>query len=78
MFVQSIYFLVNIKIILIFKGKPDIVVSEDEEFKRIDFDKFKKLNTVFQVNFYIINLNYLYSTCSYIVVLNIFSNIFVR
>lgn len=30
------------------KGKPDIVVSEDEEFKRVDFDKFKKLNTVFQ------------------------------
>lgn len=47
-------------------GKPDIVVSEDEEFKRVDFDKFKKLNTVFQVNniridieFYI-NLNYKY------------------
>lgn len=30
------------------KGKPDIVVSEDEEFKRIDVEKFKKLNTVFQ------------------------------
>ncbi|CAI6362776.1 unnamed protein product [Macrosiphum euphorbiae] len=30
------------------RGKPDIVVSEDEEFKRIDFEKFKKLNTVFQ------------------------------
>lgn len=37
-----------------FKGKPDIVVSEDEEFKRIDFEKFKKLNTVFQVNIIII------------------------
>ncbi|XP_050420575.1 acetyl-CoA acetyltransferase, mitochondrial [Adelges cooleyi] len=30
------------------KGKPDLIVSEDEEFKRVDFDKFKKLNTVFQ------------------------------
>lgn len=35
-----------------FVGKPDVIVSEDEEYKRIDFDKFKKLNTVFQVNLY--------------------------
>lgn len=30
------------------KGKPDIVVSEDEEFKRVNFDKFGQLGTVFQ------------------------------
>ncbi|XP_050544721.1 acetyl-CoA acetyltransferase, mitochondrial [Daktulosphaira vitifoliae] len=30
------------------KGKPDVIISEDEEYKRVDFDKFKKLNTVFQ------------------------------
>lgn len=31
------------------RGKPDIVVSEDEEYKKVDFSKFGKLNTVFQV-----------------------------
>lgn len=31
------------------KGKPDLVVSEDEEYKRVNFDKFKTLKTVFQV-----------------------------
>lgn len=30
------------------KGKPDIVVTEDEEYKKINFDKFKTLATVFQ------------------------------
>ncbi|XP_076635905.1 acetyl-CoA acetyltransferase 1 isoform X2 [Colletes latitarsis] len=30
------------------KGKPDIVFNEDEEYKRVDFAKFNKLNTVFQ------------------------------
>lgn len=30
------------------KGKPDVVISEDEEFKRVNFDKFGQLNTVFQ------------------------------
>ncbi|XP_076279615.1 acetyl-CoA acetyltransferase 1 isoform X3 [Lasioglossum baleicum] len=30
------------------KGKPDVVFAEDEEYKRVDFDKFSKLNTVFQ------------------------------
>ncbi|KAM7349065.1 acetyl-CoA acetyltransferase 1 [Cochliomyia hominivorax] len=30
------------------KGKPDVVVAEDEEFKRVNFDKFGKLATVFQ------------------------------
>lgn len=30
------------------KGKPDIVISEDEEYKRVNFDKFGQLNTVFQ------------------------------
>lgn len=30
------------------KGKPDIVISEDEEYKKINFDKFKTLATVFQ------------------------------
>jgi len=30
------------------KGKPDIVISEDEEYKRINFEKFKTLPTVFQ------------------------------
>ena len=31
------------------KGKPDIVVTEDEEYKRVDFSKFSKLNPAFQV-----------------------------
>lgn len=30
------------------KGTPDKVVSEDEEYKRVNFDKFRKLGTVFQ------------------------------
>jgi len=30
------------------KRKPEITVSEDEEYKRVNFDKFGKLSTVFQ------------------------------
>ncbi|XP_069615243.1 acetyl-CoA acetyltransferase, mitochondrial [Ranitomeya imitator] len=30
------------------KGRPDVVVQEDEEYKRVDFSKFPKLKTVFQ------------------------------
>lgn len=30
------------------KRKADVVVSEDEEYKRVNFDKFGKLSTVFQ------------------------------
>lgn len=30
------------------KGKPDIIVTEDEEYKKVNFDKFGKLSTVFQ------------------------------
>lgn len=30
------------------RGKPDLVVAEDEEYKRVNFDKFGKLATVFQ------------------------------
>ncbi|XP_046835440.1 acetyl-CoA acetyltransferase, mitochondrial isoform X1 [Vespa crabro] len=30
------------------KGKPDIIFAEDEEYKKVNFDKFDKLNTVFQ------------------------------
>lgn len=30
------------------KGKPDIVINEDEEYKRVNFEKFKSLPTVFQ------------------------------
>lgn len=30
------------------RGKPNIVVSEDEEYKRVNFDKFGSLGTVFQ------------------------------
>lgn len=30
------------------KGKPDIVITEDEEYKRVNFDKFGNLATVFQ------------------------------
>ena len=30
------------------KGKPDVVVKEDEEHKRVDFSKIPKLKTVFQ------------------------------
>jgi hypothetical protein len=35
--------------VLCHAGKPDVVVTEDEEYKRVSFDKFKKLSTVFQV-----------------------------
>jgi acetyl-CoA C-acetyltransferase len=31
------------------KGKPDMIFSEDEEYKKVNFEKFSKLNTVFQV-----------------------------
>lgn len=31
------------------RGKPDVIFAEDEEYKRVDFAKFGKLNTVFQV-----------------------------
>ena len=30
------------------KGKPPVVVAEDEEYKKINFEKFTKLPTVFQ------------------------------
>lgn len=30
------------------KRGPEIVVTEDEEYKRVDFGRFEKLNTVFQ------------------------------
>ncbi|CAL7946639.1 unnamed protein product [Xylocopa violacea] len=30
------------------KGKPDTIFSEDEEYKKVNFEKFAKLNTVFQ------------------------------
>merc|ERR1711971_1324809 len=30
------------------RGKPPLVISEDEEYKKINFDKFTKLPTVFQ------------------------------
>nr|XP_033804728.1 acetyl-CoA acetyltransferase, mitochondrial isoform X1 [Geotrypetes seraphini] len=30
------------------KGKPDVVVAEDEEYKRVDFNKIPTLKTVFQ------------------------------
>ena len=29
-------------------GKPDVVVSEDEEYKRVSFEKFSSLKPVFQ------------------------------
>ena len=33
------------------RGKPDTVVAEDEEFKKINKEKFAKLATVFQVQY---------------------------
>merc|ERR1712141_426379 len=30
------------------RGKPPLVISEDEEYKKVNFDKFAKLATVFQ------------------------------
>lgn len=32
------------------KGKPDIIVNEDEEYKRADFEKLKRLSPVFDKN----------------------------
>ena len=29
-------------------GKPDLVVSEDEEYKKVSFEKFTSLKPVFQ------------------------------
>lgn len=31
------------------KGKPDVSFTADEEYKRVNFEKFNKLSTVFQV-----------------------------
>lgn len=31
------------------KGKPDVIFIEDEEYKRVNFEKFGNLSTVFQV-----------------------------
>ena len=36
------------------KGKPDVSFTTDEEYKRVNFEKFSKLNTVFQVKLYIL------------------------
>ena len=33
-----------------FPGKPDVVFSEDEEFKRVSYDKFATLKPAFQKN----------------------------
>lgn len=35
-------------IFLSFLGKPDVVVSEDEEFRRVSYDKFATLKPAFQ------------------------------
>lgn len=38
------------KILFVFiSGKPDLVVSEDEEYKRVDVERFTKLPTAFLV-----------------------------
>jgi hypothetical protein len=34
--------------LLFLEGKPDIVIEEDEEFKKVNFDKFSQLKAVFQ------------------------------
>ena len=34
--------------LLFFQGKPDVVIEEDEEFKKVNFDKFSQLKPVFQ------------------------------
>lgn len=31
------------------RGKPEVIFDEDEEYKRVNFEKFSKLGTVFQV-----------------------------
>ena len=31
------------------RNKPDLIFDADEEFKRVNFEKFSKLSTVFQV-----------------------------
>lgn len=41
------------------KGKPDLVITEDEEYKRVDFDKFTKLATVFQREGGTVSINFL-------------------
>ncbi|KAG8276177.1 Acetyl-CoA acetyltransferase, mitochondrial [Homalodisca vitripennis] len=33
---------------IIISGKPDVIIKEDEEFKRVNFEKFTNLATVFQ------------------------------
>ncbi|XP_067143106.1 acetyl-CoA acetyltransferase, mitochondrial-like isoform X2 [Centruroides vittatus] len=32
------------------KGKPDVIISEDEEYKRVDFEKLKRLPPAFDKN----------------------------
>lgn len=39
------------------RGMPDLVVSEDEEFKRVNFDKFRELKAVFQVIYFFLSTN---------------------
>ena len=36
-------------------GKPDLVISEDEEYKRVDVERFRKLPTAFLVRYLINN-----------------------
>ena len=42
-----LYFVVS-KNVWTFLGKPDVVISEDEEFKKVSFEKFASLKPVFQ------------------------------
>ena len=34
----------------VFVGKPDLVISEDEEYKKVNFDKFPSLRAVFKTD----------------------------
>ena len=39
----------SVILIIFSSGKPDLVISEDEEYKRVDVERFRKIPPAFQV-----------------------------
>ena len=41
---------INLTVSFLFSilGKPDLIINEDEEFKKVNFDKFSSLRPVFK------------------------------
>ena len=46
---ETFLYIMTFKVSSLFlAGKPDIIIDEDEEFKKVNFDKFNQLKPVFQ------------------------------